>query len=325
MLSPLAATRNAWRGDGRARGLAGWRRLARRPARCQPRHPAATRHGRRAAAGHRRLPVASPAPTPIRRARPTPSVCGAARPACIAGDCAVLPSSRGRRAVRGRARPLNTPFGVIYTPTSRRTARHGIGTVDARSVLSRDARRHRRRTGQNLIRRFRTPGSPRTAAPTTTRSSPILKTVPAVRYTPPPNELPFPFNIRFLVKGWNLLFFSAATPSQPGPDAERRVEPRRLSRRRPRPLRRLPHAEELARRRQVGPALHGGALENWVAPDLTGNPHTGLGAWSVDDIAEFLTTGRNAHAGAGGTMAEVVSYSTSLMSRAGPQAPSPSI
>jgi mono/diheme cytochrome c family protein len=34
----------------------------------------------------------------------------------------------------------------------------------------------------------------------------------------------------------------------------------------------------------------------------------------VDDITEFLRTGRNAQAGAGGSMAEVVSYSTSLMS-----------
>jgi mono/diheme cytochrome c family protein len=55
-------------------------------------------------------------------------------------------------------------------------------------------------------------------------------------------------------------------------------------------------------------------LDNWVAPDLTANDRTGLGAWSIDDIAEYLRTGRNAHAGAGGAMADVVTYSTSLMS-----------
>ena len=30
--------------------------------------------------------------------------------------------------------------------------------------------------------------------------------------------------------------------------------------------------------------LHGGDLDNWVAPDLTSNTRTGLGHWSVEDI-----------------------------------------
>ena len=51
-----------------------------------------------------------------------------------------------------------------------------------------------------------------------------------------------------------------------------------------------------------------------MAPDLTANAHTGLGLWSVDDITEYLKTGRNARANAGGPMGEVVSYSTALMS-----------
>jgi mono/diheme cytochrome c family protein len=42
----------------------------------------------------------------------------------------------------------------------------------------------------------------------------------------------------------------------------------------------------------------------------------GLGDWSVDDIAEFLASGRNAHAAAGGAMADVINYSTSFMSDA---------
>ena len=58
-------------------------------------------------------------------------------------------------------------------------------------------------------------------------------------------------------------------------------------------------------------------LDNWVAPDLTGNERTGLGAWSVDDIAEYLHTGRNAHAGAGGAMADVVTYSDLADERCG--------
>jgi mono/diheme cytochrome c family protein len=62
--------------------------------------------------------------------------------------------------------------------------------------------------------------------------------------------------------------------------------------------------------------LHGSTLDNWVAPDLTANDRTGLGGWSMDDVTEYLRTGRNAHAGAGGAMADVITYSTSLMSDA---------
>jgi mono/diheme cytochrome c family protein len=65
-----------------------------------------------------------------------------------------------------------------------------------------------------------------------------------------------------------------------------------------------------------GEDFHGGVLDNWTAPDLTANTRVGLGGWSEADIAEYLKTGRNNHSGAGGAMADVVMYSTSLMSDA---------
>ena len=40
---------------------------------------------------------------------------------------------------------------------------------------------------------------------------------------------------------------------------------------------------------------------------------SGLASWSVDDIVEYLKTGRNQHSGATGLMAEVVKKSTSKM------------
>ncbi len=58
----------------------------------------------------------------------------------------------------------------------------------------------------------------------------------------------------------------------------------------------MPHAEERARRGQVQAVSARRHLDNWVAPDLTANERTGLGGWSIDDIAEYLRTGRNAHA-----------------------------
>ncbi|MGH6684984.1 MAG: c-type cytochrome, partial [Pseudolabrys sp.] len=60
-------------------------------------------------------------------------------------------------------------------------------------------------------------------------------------------------------------------------------------------------------------ALHGGAVQNWFAPTIAGNMRDGTGAWSVDDIVEYLKTGRNAHSGAAALMAEVVADSTSKL------------
>ena len=52
------------------------------------------------------------------------------------------------------------------------------------------------------------------------------------------------------------------------------------------------------------------------APRLDGAERSGLKSWSVDDIAEYLQSGRNGRSHAGGLMSEVVLNSTSKMSDA---------
>ena len=54
-----------------------------------------------------------------------------------------------------------------------------------------------------------------------------------------------------------------------------------------------------------------GQVEGWVPPTLRANALTGLGAWSEDDIAALLKTGRNAHGSVFGSMSPVVEDSTS--------------
>jgi mono/diheme cytochrome c family protein len=58
-------------------------------------------------------------------------------------------------------------------------------------------------------------------------------------------------------------------------------------------------------------ALQGGLLEDWWAPDLTGNKVQGLGNWSKDDIVAFLKAGSNPHSNVYGSMVDVVQHSTS--------------
>ena len=59
--------------------------------------------------------------------------------------------------------------------------------------------------------------------------------------------------------------------------------------------------------------LAGAALENWYALPLTGDRGTGLKAWSKDEIAEYLKTGRTDRVAAVGMMAGVVAKSTQFL------------
>ena len=63
-----------------------------------------------------------------------------------------------------------------------------------------------------------------------------------------------------------------------------------------------------------GQAFGGGLVQGWFAPRLDGAERSGLKSWSVDDIVEYLQSGRNGRSHAGGLMAEVVVNSTSQMS-----------
>jgi mono/diheme cytochrome c family protein len=60
-------------------------------------------------------------------------------------------------------------------------------------------------------------------------------------------------------------------------------------------------------------AMQGSVLQNWYAPDLTGNRRTGIGDWTIDDIPLYLKTGRNRYDIASGPMADAVTHSTSQL------------
>jgi mono/diheme cytochrome c family protein len=60
--------------------------------------------------------------------------------------------------------------------------------------------------------------------------------------------------------------------------------------------------------------LTGGTNDNWFAPNLSGDPNSGLGRWTADDIATFLRYGHASVATAFGSMVEVVEDSGQYMS-----------
>jgi mono/diheme cytochrome c family protein len=228
-----------------------------------------------------------------------------------AGDCISCHLREGGEPFAGGL-GLNTPFGLIYTSniTPDRTTGIGAWSSDQFYRAMHDGKGAR---GEDLYPAFPYPWFRRVSREDDDAIFAYLMTLPAVEFTPPKNDLSFPLNIRSFVGAWNLLYLDSHNfQPDPGQSAEWNRGAYLVNG--------LGHCggchtpkNSLGADRSKQ-ELQGGKLDNWVAPDLTGNARTGLGDWSVDDIAEFLATGRNAHAAAGGAMADVINYSTSFIS-----------
>jgi mono/diheme cytochrome c family protein len=228
-----------------------------------------------------------------------------------AGDCMSCHLCDGGEPLAGGLE-LKTPFGVIYSANITSDRQTGIG------AWTNDQFYHAMHDGigvhgENLYPAFPYPWFRRASREDDDAIFAYLKSTPSVNYTPPVNDLSFPLNFRFMVKGWNLLFLNSHDfQSDPSQSSEWNRGAYIVNG--------LGHCGDCHTPKNALGAdksnqdFYGGKLENWTAPDLTGNDRTGLGGWSIDDVAEYLRNGRNAHAGAGGAMADVITFSTSLMS-----------
>ena len=228
----------------------------------------------------------------------------------IAGDCLSCHAREGGAPFAGGL-GLSTPFGTIFSTNITPDARTGIGGWDG-DKFYRAMHDGVGRSG-NLYPAMPYPQFSRLTHADDDAILAYLKSLPAVDYRAPDNRLPFPINLRVMVNGWNLLFFKPATFQA---DASQSAEWNRGAYlvTGPGHCGACHTPKNALGADQAGKAFRGGDLDNWVAPDLTGNSRTGLGGWNIDDLVEFLKTGRNAHASAAGSMADVVTYSTSLMS-----------
>lgn len=230
-----------------------------------------------------------------------------------AGDCMSCHLREGGEPFAGGL-GMNTPFGAIYTSNITPDRESGIGawTSDQFYRAMHDGKGVH---GENLYPAFPYPWFRRASREDVDAIFAYLMTVPPVNYTPPKNDLPFPFNIRSSVGAWNLLFLDSHDFQT---DASQSAEWNRGAYL----VKGLGHCGGCHTPKNSFGAdrskqeFHGGKLDNWVAPDLTGNMRVGLGGWKVEDIAEYLATGRNARAAAGGAMADVITYSTSLLTDA---------
>jgi mono/diheme cytochrome c family protein len=143
-----------------------------------------------------------------------------------------------------------------------------------------------------------------------------LRTLEPVRNEVQPNQLRFPFNVRRpATSAWDLINFEPGVfhPDPAKSDVWNRgaylVEG-------------LGHCgichtpKNITGGDRGSEALQGALLQDWYAPDLTDDPRTGIGSWSIEETVRYLKTGANSYDIASGPMAEVVTNSTSHMTDA---------
>ena len=231
-----------------------------------------------------------------------------------AADCAACHSVAGGKPYAGGL-AFKLPFGTIYSSNITPDPKVGIGGwSDAEFVR---AMRHGvRNDGAELY-----PAFPYTAYTNMSTDDVLairayLRTLRPVSQEVAANQLSFPFNQRYLMRGWKLLFM----PRHPlQPDPRQSAEWNRGAYL----TEGFGHCAECHTPRNLlyglksGQKYAGATTQGWKAYNLTSDPKAGIGNWSVDEIVQYLGTGHAPGRGAAaGSMAEAVSLSLSRMTPA---------
>jgi mono/diheme cytochrome c family protein len=230
-----------------------------------------------------------------------------------AADCAGCHTADPAKPFAGGKR-IDTPFGGIYSPNLTPDRDTGIGGWTDQEFY-RALRYGVAPDGSRYYPAFPYPNFTKLIRDDVLAIRAYLATLTPYRNKRPPSELYWPLNYRVLMRAWDFLFF------RPGifePDQAKSAEWNRGGYL----ITGAAHCGACHTPKNIfgadkrGRALGGGFVQGWFAPRLDGAERSGLKSWSVDDIAEYLQSGRNGRSHADGPMAEVVVSSTSKMSDA---------
>jgi mono/diheme cytochrome c family protein len=246
-------------------------------------------------------------------AEPTAETIDRGKQLAIAADCASCHTADPAKPFAGGKR-IDTPFGAIYSDNLTPDRETGIG-----SFSDEDFRRALRLgvapDGSRYYPAFPYPNFTKLTRDDILAIRAYLATLTPYRNTPPDPQLRWPLNYRVLMRVWNYLFFR---PGLFEPDQQKSTEWNRGGYL----VEGAAHCGACHTPKNVFGAdrrsrsFGGGLVDGWFAPRLDNAARSGLKSWSVDDIVEYLESGRNGKSNADGLMAEVVVHSTSQMSEA---------
>jgi mono/diheme cytochrome c family protein len=245
------------------------------------------------------------------RAEPSAGTVERGRALTDVSDCGSCHTADPSRPFAGGKR-IDTPFGGVYSANLTPDRDTGLG---ARSDEDFFQALHFGvgRDGSRYYPAFPYPHFTKLTKSDVLAIRAYLDTFPPVHNTPPTPQLRWPLNYRVLMRGWNLIFFRPGIfePDQSKSAAWNRgaylVEGAAHCG--------ACHTPKNFLGAEKRDQKFGGSLvDGWFAPRLDGAERGGLKSWSMEDIVEYLQSGRNGHSHASGPMAEVVLNSTSRIS-----------
>jgi mono/diheme cytochrome c family protein len=224
-----------------------------------------------------------------------------------AADCMPCHTSAGGAPYAGGLK-FDLPFGSLYSANITADSETGIGSWTDDEFVS-AVQRGVAKGGEHLY-----PAMPYTSYSRLTRDDVLaikayLFSLKPVKNIPPENKIAAPYNIRSGLILWNLVYGSnGALPNDAskGADWNRGAYLAEA----------LGHCAECHTPRGLAMNLDSskpfaGALTNgWYAYNITSDGKSGLGSWSDDDLASYLSTGHApGRSSAAGAMGEVVENS----------------
>lgn len=236
-----------------------------------------------------------------------------------AGDC-ISCHTRPNGASFAGGLALATPFGSIVSTNITPDPEQGIGQYTEHDFV-RALREGKARDGHHLYPAMPYPNFARLSdADLHALYTYFMKGVPPARQENASTRLAWPFNMRWLMAGWNLLYL----PGKPfESDAAQSADwnrgaylvqglghcgachtPRSLS-----------GAEKAPTEKGGDVFLSGTLIDGWYAQPLRNAVKPGLATWPLQDIVDFLKTGRTGPTAAFGPMVQVVANSTQYLTR----------
>jgi mono/diheme cytochrome c family protein len=228
----------------------------------------------------------------------------------VLGDCGACHTVPGGAPFAGGV-ALQTPFGTLVGPNITPDRETGIGSMTDSEFLAvlHEGRGH---NGKRLYPAMPYPAYTKMTDDDVLAMRAYLSTVAPVSNQVVSNQLPFPLNIRLAMVFWNGLNF---TPGryQPNPQKSAAWNRGAYIVEGPAHCGTCHTPKTLLGDDKNSAALTGATLQGWFAPDITNDPHKGIGGWSIDDLVQYFKTGANKWTLASGPMGEAVSHSTSRM------------
>ena len=248
-----------------------------------------------------------------------PDLIGKGRTVAQTSDCVACHTAAEGKAFSGGL-AMQTPIGVIYSTNITPDKNTGIGDYDF-ADFERAVRHGVRKDGAPLY-----PAMPYVSYSVLTDADVqalyayFVSSVQPVAQQNQASTIPWPTNMRWPLAWWQMAFGGHGgfvPPAGASPEVARGAylvegaghcgachTPRGAA-----------FQEKALKDEPGGAFLSGSELEGWYAKSLR-HEDVGLGAWSQQEIADFLKTGRNARSAAFGSMAEVIEHSARHLSDA---------